>query len=329
MAYTISNTDGSTLVLLSDNTIDQSSTSLTLVGKNYSNYGQYVNNNFISLLENFAGPFSSQPRSPVTGQLWYNTTSKRLNVYDNGFSAVGGAQVSGSQPTVLSTGDLWWDSSNNQLNLYNGGQLFTVGPAFSKSVGTNGWWVSTATIVDSTASIVQQVTFLSNYGTTIGALSNETFTMTSNDSKTYFNTSTATVVSGLTINANLQVNGQVSNYYLSAYVDIDVTTSTNNVSVYTQYQAQNLYIMERILNAMYPVLPNTAHNEYGVPIGTEARVVCKYSTPSTGMQIRRFKVVNQPGFGISWQPYEVYSTGTTIANSVAVVTNNPVNVMTP
>jgi len=329
MAYTISNSDGSTLVLLSDNTIDQSSTSLTLVGKNYSNYGQYFNNNFVSLLENFAGPFSSEPRSPVKGQLWYNTTSRRLNVYDGGFTAVGGAIVSGSQPSVLSTGDLWWDTSKSQLNLYNGGQIFTVGPAFSKSVGTNGWWVSTATIVDSTSSISQQVTFLSNYGTVIGALSNETFTMTSSDSQTYFNTSTATVVSGLTIDANLQVNGQMSNYYLSAYVDIDVTTSTNNVSVYSQYQAQNSYIIQRVLNAMFPVAANNSHKEYGVPLGTEVRVVCKYTTPSTGMQIRRFHVVNQPGFGISWQPYEIYSTATSIANNVAVITNQPVNVMTP
>jgi len=36
MAYKISKTDGTTLLSLADGTIDQSATSLTLIGKNYT-----------------------------------------------------------------------------------------------------------------------------------------------------------------------------------------------------------------------------------------------------------------------------------------------------
>jgi len=75
MAYTISNTDGTTLVTLGDRTIDRTTTSLTLVGKNYSGYGEFINNNFIKLSANSASSSSSPPRTPLKGQLWYDTTT--------------------------------------------------------------------------------------------------------------------------------------------------------------------------------------------------------------------------------------------------------------
>ena len=53
MAYKLNKTDGTLLVDLIDGTIDTNSTSLTLVGRNYSGYGEAFNENFISLLESF------------------------------------------------------------------------------------------------------------------------------------------------------------------------------------------------------------------------------------------------------------------------------------
>ena len=55
MSYNLLKTDGSTLTQVVDGTIDQSHTDLTLIGKDASNYGSYINENFIYLLENFAG----------------------------------------------------------------------------------------------------------------------------------------------------------------------------------------------------------------------------------------------------------------------------------
>ena len=112
MAYTILNSDGTTLLLLTDSTVDQSTTSLSLVGKNVANYGQYLNNNFVGLLQNFANTSNNPPRSPTTGQLWYDTTTGKLNVYDGNFKSVSGAIVSSVQPNLLSSGDLWWDTAN-------------------------------------------------------------------------------------------------------------------------------------------------------------------------------------------------------------------------
>ena len=54
MAYNIYNSDGIILLTLSEGEVDDFSTSLNLVGKNSNNYGQYVNNNLVYLLTNFA-----------------------------------------------------------------------------------------------------------------------------------------------------------------------------------------------------------------------------------------------------------------------------------
>jgi hypothetical protein len=53
MSYTINLTNGNIFAVIPDGTINQSS-SQTLVGKNYAGYGQFLDDNFIHLLENGA-----------------------------------------------------------------------------------------------------------------------------------------------------------------------------------------------------------------------------------------------------------------------------------
>ena len=120
MPYILKKTDGTTLATVKDASIDNS-TSLTFVGRNYSGYGQPVEENFVKLLENFAS--TSQPAKPVQGQLWFNknTSVRRLLVCYDGtnFRDVSNVPYSTTEPTNPQTGDLWWDSFNNQIKVYN------------------------------------------------------------------------------------------------------------------------------------------------------------------------------------------------------------------
>jgi hypothetical protein len=54
------------------------STSLDLVGSGYTNYGQDISQNFLKLLENFAGP--NPPINSIKGQLWYDTSNPERSV---------------------------------------------------------------------------------------------------------------------------------------------------------------------------------------------------------------------------------------------------------
>ena len=310
MAYTILYTDGTTLLLLADGIVDQSSTSLDLFGRNVNSYGEYLQNNLIKLLGNSAN--NTHARTPITGQLWYDTTSKKIKVYDNGFKTLSGAIVSASQPTSLTNGDLWWDTTNDQLRVYNANSTHVIGPAFSKEVGDNGWVLPNVTINSFSNNpiynnIPQNVTLLRNYGEFIGIISSESFNMSSEDSMTYFNSpNRENIVSGLTINGDIKYTGQISNKFLSASFDINtIAQNTSTVSTFSEYNFQNSRI-KSILEKMYPVTANPDTQEIAVPLGVECRTVCKFESDGGGIQIRRFRVIDDPGQGVSWQPLEVY-----------------------
>lgn len=78
MAYTIVKTDGTVLTTIADGTINTTSTSIGLPGKNYAGYGQQLDTNFVHTLENFAA--SSPPPNALRGQLWFNTNNSTLYV---------------------------------------------------------------------------------------------------------------------------------------------------------------------------------------------------------------------------------------------------------
>lgn len=66
----------------------RASTSLLLYGKGVPNYGERIAENFVHLLENFAG--NSEPTYPVAGQLWYrkDITPSQLHVYNETWNQI-------------------------------------------------------------------------------------------------------------------------------------------------------------------------------------------------------------------------------------------------
>jgi hypothetical protein len=136
MAYTINLTDGTVFATISDGTINTSS-AMILVGKNYAGYGEFLDENFIHLLEN--GSNTTAPASPLTGQLWWDKTNNLLKVYNGSiFKTISAATASASQPSSNVTGDLWYDITNQQLKVYTGASFLVVGPGYSQAQGTSG-----------------------------------------------------------------------------------------------------------------------------------------------------------------------------------------------
>lgn len=142
MTYRINKTDGNQLTDIPDGTFDTNTTSLTLIGKNVTAFGEAYNENLVKLLENFAS--TSAPESALKGQLWYDSSSGRLNVYDgSAFRAAGGPLISSREPTNLVAGDLWINNETNQLWFFDGTDLSLAGPIYNNVQGTTGFVVET------------------------------------------------------------------------------------------------------------------------------------------------------------------------------------------
>ena len=75
MAYSIDRYNGTTLAVVEDGTIDNT-LDIKLIGKNYAGYGEVQNENFLHLLEHFSSP--TEPPRKITGQIWYNSATKKL-----------------------------------------------------------------------------------------------------------------------------------------------------------------------------------------------------------------------------------------------------------
>lgn len=150
MPYQINKFNGDRLVILEDGTLD-STTNINLVGKNFAGYGETQNENFVWILENFAGGIA--PGKPLSGQLWYDTTTKRINVYTgSSWNVVGGTKISSTEPLDPAPGDGWYESDSGKFYVYDGTDFQFVGPETVAGFGDTRH-IST-TITDSTGNSI-------------------------------------------------------------------------------------------------------------------------------------------------------------------------------
>ena len=155
MAYTINLTDGAIFASIADGTINTAS-SMILVGKNYAGYGEFLDENFIHLLENASN--TTAPPAPLEGQLWWDSGNRLLKVYNGStFKTISAATASASAPTSNVTGDLWYDTTNAQLKVWTGTAFLLIGPAFTSGTGTTGAIVNTITDNTSVSHVVIQL----------------------------------------------------------------------------------------------------------------------------------------------------------------------------
>ena len=220
MAYTINKTDGTVVTTITDGTVDNT-TSLQLFGKSYSGFGEALNENLVKLLENAAS--TAAPTAPLKGELWFDTTTSQIKVYDGtSFKPTGGAKSSTTLPTSPSAGDLWLDATNDQVFVYTGDSRShqvndkweLVGPAFTAGQTESGWKIETL----ASAGGNKVVSSMYAGGTRVAILSKETFTPSASQA------GFATVKAGLTLNSTL---GAVFEGSTTEASSIDVSSTSN------------------------------------------------------------------------------------------------------
>ena len=169
MAYTINLTDGTIFAVIPDGTINTQS-AMTLIGKNYAGYGDFLDENFVHLLEN--GSNTTAPGAPLTGQLWWDKTNNLLKVYNGStFKTISAATSSATAPTSNVTGDLWYDTTNELLKVWTGTDFLTIGPSVVAGTGAQA-----ATIVDNLSNSHDVIEFFVD-NTLMGIISKDaTFT---------------------------------------------------------------------------------------------------------------------------------------------------------
>ena len=171
MAYVINNTRGTAITTITDGTVDNT-TSLQLFGKSYSGFGEGLNENFVKLLENSAS--ASAPVSPLAGELWFDTSSNQIKVYDGtSWKPTGGAKSQTTEPSSPSAGDLWQDTDTDQLHFYSGSAWILVGPVYTKGQTLSGWKIESLNDTGGNGKVISSM-YVANTRTAI--LSKESFT---------------------------------------------------------------------------------------------------------------------------------------------------------
>jgi len=218
MAYTINKTDGSVVTTITDGTVDNT-TSVQLFGKSFSGFGEGLNENLVKLLENSAS--TSAPTAPLKGELWFDTSTGQLKVYDGtSFEPSAGAKSQALAPTSPSAGDLWHDSDDDQLFLYTGSAFQLIGPVYTAGQTLSGWKIET--LGSSAGNKVVSSMYAGN--TRVAILSKEDFT------PSVTQTGFAAIKAGITLNSTLGAVFDGTNTQAS-FVNVAGTSNTSSTII--------------------------------------------------------------------------------------------------
>ena len=234
MAYIINRFSGQQLVVLEDGTLD-TSTSLGLLGRNYTGYGETQNENFLFLLENFAN--DNPPSRPITGQTWYNTDVGALNVYNGtAWTPVGSAVISDTEPEGFD-GGIWYKDITDQLFVYDSGFWKLIGPEAIEGFGMTK--VLAEKIMDSSGTEHAAIKVVVD-GTVLAVCVDDAFTIDNSNAIPGFsilqagtNISTARPVIGSLVGnaesaSKLNPGRTINGVYFDGQTDIAITSNTTN-----------------------------------------------------------------------------------------------------
>ena len=137
MPFYIHNSDSSVNIVIPDGVIDTTSYSLSLIGRNVADYGQYFAENTILQLENFASIVAPDPENLLIGQQWFDKGDNIMRVWDgtqwkaqtgitveNSFPITGGGEGDSEGGTITppSSGSGFFNQEDLKLYIWDGTQ---------------------------------------------------------------------------------------------------------------------------------------------------------------------------------------------------------------
>lgn len=196
MSYIINKRDGTQITTVLEGTTDTTATSLTLVGQNYIGWGEIFQENLVHLMENFAR--SALPANALVGQLWFDTTAKRLNVLvaEDSFRPLVTSVVNTLPPASPNVGDFWYDTNTRQVKVWNSTAWQIVGPVYTSTQGPTG--ANAVSIADS-LNTPRHVVSLESRGATFAIFNPYPEFLTLNDVAGFGNT----IPSGFSFRSNI------------------------------------------------------------------------------------------------------------------------------
>jgi hypothetical protein len=199
MAYIINKSDGTALVTVEDGVLD-TSTSISLLGRNYTGYGEIQNENFIFLLENFSNV--NPPSRPIRGQSWYDSASGRMNVYTGTeWAPISSATISETPPPEF-IGALWLRTSSKQLSIFNGNVWTSIGPEAVEGFGETR---AMSSILKDTNNVDHAVILMKVDGQVLGIWSSESFSINNNNAIDGF----FELIRGLNLSSSTSIQGNL------------------------------------------------------------------------------------------------------------------------
>jgi hypothetical protein len=128
MPYNLRTFDGRPFTVVNDGVVDrQGTSSLYFIGKDVKDYGTIQNDNFLWLLENFAGTI--EPVNKVQGQIWFDKGTLQPKIYDGGeWRNIALTSVGATTGSNIGLGELWFDTNKEQLFAKGSNDFILIGP---------------------------------------------------------------------------------------------------------------------------------------------------------------------------------------------------------
>ena len=276
MSYKLNQTDGTLLVDLVDGSVDSTTTDITLVGRNYTGYGEAFNENFIKIIENFAA--TSAPANPLRGQIWYDTSAGRLKVWDGEqFRGTDTTTYAALKPSMVA-GDLWIDATNKQLYFSDGTAEFLAGPSYTRTQGKTEYDAITLVDIYGVDKIVGRWSVGNN---TVALVSKEAFTPAVIDVN-------AALLPGFTTPYAIKQGVNISPAYTDFYWNGNATNADNLISGGVVYSASSfLQVSPSLPIATYQTTNQHLHvnNDRGFLVGDVSRFSIATDTTSVDRDI--------------------------------------------